>query len=209
MNVHARTSNAGLRRPRLHRPGTAMTEFVLTLPFLAVIAGLIFFFGWALMHKHQVLVADRYSAWQKIETGSWPGDKKLNDIVFDKRATNVSLTSRACIRDTAEDLAVEAGAYGPRTEELANKLVLNRFPRGRQVRISASFDRNQALWERFTGPITHRHGREGVTWRRDEVRCWTALRDLYYSGLDDSLQRIPPPAHKMAKMIRRLYLASW
>lgn len=208
MNVHARKTGRP-RRPRWHRPGTAMTEFVLTLPFLAVITGLTFFFGWSLMHKHQVLVADRYSAWQRIETGSWPSEEKLNEIVFDDKASSVSLNSSAGIGETAEDLAAEAGAFGARTEGLASELLLHRLPRGRHARVTAEFDANQALWERFSGAVTHRHGREGITWRRDEVNCWRTLRDLYYSDFDDGLLRVPPPAERMAEMVRGLYLAGW
>ncbi len=207
MNAHA---HARSRRPgRYQRPGTAMTEFVLTLPFLAVIAGLTFFFGWGLMRKHQVLVADRYSAWQRVETGNWPTEEKLNEIVFHNQAVSVHLSGSGGLQDTAQDLVAQAAGYGPRTEELANQLVLHRFDRGRRAQVSAEFDAKQALWQRFGGTIVHSHGREGITWRRDEVRAWETLRDLYYAEFDDSLQRIPPPAERMAHMIRGLYLAHW
>ena len=210
MNGQRHMNASGIRRrPRLHRRGTATIELVAIIPILAGITGLMFFFGWALMNKHQVLLADRYSAWQRVETGTWPTEDKLNEIVFNERAVDVDLAGGAVAAETAADLVTEAGYYGPGPEELARELLLNLFPKGRQATVTADFDSNEALWERFSGAIRHTHSREGVTWRRDEVRCWTTLRDLYYMEMDDSLQRVPPPANNMAGMIRGLYLAHW
>jgi Flp pilus assembly protein TadG len=210
MNAHKHTERpGGVRRARLLRRGTSIIEFVLVLPFLGIIVGLTFFFGWTMMHKHQVLVADRYSAWQRVQTGSSPTEDVLNEKVFNKKASSVSLGWHAATAVTAQDLVDEAAAYGPRTEELAEKLLQDRFPVGPRADVSASFDAGQALWQRFSGPIRHQHGREGVAWRRDDVNCWVPLRDLYYADLDNGLRSIPDPAEKMAGMIRRLYLARW
>jgi len=186
-----------------------MTEFVLILPVLAILVGLTFFLSWAHTRKHEVLVADRYSAWRKVEAGSWPTHEDLNRIVFKDRATSLNLSGAGAVTETVDELVAGAGQYGPNPEELARELVINRFPTGRRALVVAEFDPNQALWERFAGPIHHHHGREGLTWRRDEVNCWQTLRDLYYSLLDESLRRVPPPGEKMAQMIRQLYLRRW
>ncbi len=203
--------SGGVRPPaRLHRRGTAMTEFVLIVPVLGVILGLTFFFGWALMHKHQVLIADRYAAWKRIETGSWPTEEELNEIAFANRATDVQIGgSQHELRETAEDLVGEVGSRHEMARALADELTVNRFPAGRRAHVAASFDANQALWEKFTGHIRHRHAREGVTWRRDEVNCWSVLRDQYYDDFDQDMQRIRAPGNGMAQMIRRLYLRHW
>jgi len=182
-----------------------MTEFVLVLPFLAIITALTFFFGWALMHKHQVVTASRYSAWRKVEAGTWPTEEELNEICFNNQATEVGLSPGGEGWETARDLADEAGAFSAYAEELAERLVLDRFPKGRRAHVSADFGRSQAFWQNFTGAMHSRHGREGITWRRDEVRCWSTLRDLYYHDLDESLRGV----NGMAEMIRRLYLAPW
>ena len=184
-------------------------EFVLIVPLLALLVGLTFFFGWAVINKHGVLVADRYSAWRRVETGAWPSEEQINDVAFNARASTVHLDAEAPITETVDELVSEAASRGQRSQELADQLVVQRFPRGAMATVSASFRSNRAIWERFVGDIRHRHGREGVTWRRDEVNCWNALRDLYYSDLDQSLQGVPAPGDRMAGMIRGLYLTPW
>ncbi|OPX22160.1 MAG: hypothetical protein B1H04_05440 [Planctomycetales bacterium 4484_123] len=188
-----------------------MVEFTLVVPILAVILSLVFFFGWSLMHKHQVIVADRYAAWQRIETGRWPGTDKLNESFFANKALDVSLGGAATGRRTATELAGAAGDLNRRSGSLAEELLLDRFPTGRRAHVSAKFHGHQALWERegLIGYIHSRHGREGITWRRDEVRPWRVLRDQFYQELDEALQRVPAPGDGMAQMIRGLYLAHW
>ncbi|KKM78637.1 hypothetical protein LCGC14_1357950 [marine sediment metagenome] len=206
-----RTGRGG--RGRLHRRGTAMIEFVLILPVLAVILGLTFFVGWAMMRKHQVIVADRYAAWQRVEVGAWPTEEKLNEKFFADKALDVSLESMGLKRETAEDLVSEAGSLNRRSESLAEELLLDRFPRGRRAHLTASFPGHQSPWQReklkLIRTIQSRHGREGITWRRDEVNCWGTLRDQFYPELDDALQRVSAPGDGMAHMIRRLYLDHW
>ena len=194
---------------RFGRRGTAMVEFVLVLPLLLTVLAATFFFGWAMMHKHQVSVADRYAAWRRVETGSWPSEDRINEVCFADRAKDVDLVSEAAVGQTARDLVDVAGQQGGPVKLLAEELVVERYPGGKQARVSATFRHAMALWAKSAGAITHHHGREGVTWRRDEVSCWPALRDLYYSGLDGELLKVPAPANGMASMVRGLYLARW
>ncbi|MCK4624088.1 MAG: pilus assembly protein [Phycisphaerae bacterium] len=204
-------SRGTIRLPYM-RCGTAMVEFVIALPFLAIVLGLTFFFGWVMMHKHQVLIANRYSAWQRVDTGAWPGEGSLNELAFNNRASSVSLSSENPVADTVNDLVTEAGNMSPRTEVLAEELVTEQYPPGRRAHVSADFNPRKALWQnvmRDMYDIHHRHGREGVTWRRGEASCWPVLRNQYYSELDESLERISSPADRMAEMIRGLYLAGW
>jgi len=191
------------------RRGTAMTEFVLAVPFLAIVLGLTFFFGWAMRNRNQVCVADRYSAWRRVQAGSWPSEADLNRDVFGGRAVRVGLSSAPPVTETVDQLVVEAGDRNPNAEMFADETIRQKFPTGKRAHVSAEFDTNEALWDKFTGSIHHRHGREGLTWRRDEASCWPTLRDIFYSDLDESLQRIPSPANRMAQMIRGLYLAHW
>ena len=194
---------------RFGRRGTAMVEFVLVLPLLLTVLAATFFFGWAMMHKHQVSVADRYAAWRRVETGSWPSEDRINEVCFADRAKDVDLVSEAAVGQTARDLVDVAGQQGGPVKLLAEELVVERYPGGKQARVSATFRHAMALWAKSAGTITHHHGREGVTWRRDEVSCWTTLRDQYYSGLDGELLKVPAPANGMASMVRGLYLARW
>lgn len=209
MTGTAQTGRGPRRRRAVGRRGSATMEFVLAIPLLALVLGLTMFFGWALMHKHQVIVADRYSSWQRVTTGQWPSEEKINELCFNDRASDVDLDGTGPVRQTVYEWVQAAGGKSGQAEALADELYVNRFPTGKRARVSATFQSNQALWERFSGAISHRHGREGVTWRRDEVRCWTTLRDQYYGDVDNLLQRVPAPADGMANMIRGLYLARW
>ena len=205
-------STRGTIRLSHMRRGTAIFEFVFALPLLAIVLGLTFFFGWVMMHKHQVLVANRYSAWQRVDTGVWPGEDRLNDLAFNNRASSVVLSSVTPVGETADKLISEAGNISPRAETLADELIDDHYPLGRRAHVSADFNPRRSLWQNVMEgmyDIHYRHGREGVTWRRNEVSCWSTLRDLYYSELDESLGRVSPPADGMAQMIRRLYLARW
>lgn len=186
-----------------------MMEFVLVVPFLALILMLTFFFGWAYLHKHQVVVANRYAAWQRVDNRSWPSEEKLNELCFANKATDVRVQAAGLGRPTARDLAEEAGAESRRTQTFAEELLLNRFPGGHRASVTAGFSSNMALWQQYQGPIHDSHGREGITWRRDEVNCWSPLRDQYYFQLDQQLRGVRAPGDGMARVIRRLYLAHW
>ena len=189
-----------------------MAEFVIAVPFLAIVLGLTFFFGWVMMHKHQVLVANRYSVWQRVDTGAWPSEGNLNHVAFNDRASSVSLSSENPVADTTGDLVTNAGNISPRAEVLAEELINTHYPPGRRVHVSADFNPRKALWQNAMNDmydIHHRHGREGVSWRRSEASCWPVLRNQYYSELDELLERVSSPTDQMADMIRGLYLAGW
>lgn len=186
-----------------------MMEFVLVVPFLAIILGLTFFFGWAYMHRHQVVIANRYAAWQRVENGAWPSEEKLNKLFFADRAVDVQVHAMGLERWTARDLLDEVGAESRRTGLYAEELLWDRFPGGHRAHVAAKFSSNRALWEQFQGHIHDSHGREGITWRRDEVNCWTTLRDEFYPDLDAALRAVPDPGAPMAQVIRRLYLVHW
>jgi hypothetical protein len=186
-----------------------MVEFTLVVPLLAIILGLTFFFGWAYLHKHQVIIASRYATWQRVEKGTWPAEEKLNDLCFAKRAMNVQFEAMGGKRETARDLHAEVGAESHRAETFADELLMTRFPGGRRGHVSARFSSNRALWQQFRGHIHDHHAREGITWRRDEVNCWPLLRDQYYWDLDGRLRRVPAPGDGMARVVRKLYLAHW
>ena len=198
------------RRIDTRRRGTAMAEMVLAVPLLGLILGLTFFFGWALMHKHEVLVANRHAAWRRIETGAWPSEEELNVAAFGDEAEDVRLSgSESGLRRTAADLAGEADSRHQMAGDYADELIVNRFPAGRRANVSANFGSDEALWNKFVGYIPGEHGREGVTWRRDEVNPWSTLRDGFYADFAREMLSVPAPASAMARTIRHLYLANW
>jgi hypothetical protein len=189
-----------------------MIEFVLSLPLLGTIVAVTAFFGWAMMHKHQVTVADRYASWHRVEAGQWPSEAHVDHVSFNDRASSVDIGGGRRVTETGLELVDKAGEQGGRPEALAEEVVLNRFQQshgGRTVRLSARFSHDMEIFAKTSGPISHRHGREGHTWRCREVRCWQSLRDVFYNDMDARLEAVAPPADKMAQMIRGLYLAHW
>lgn len=204
-------------RPRPGRTrGSAVVEMILAIPILGVFLGLIFFFGWVMMHKQQVLVADRYAAWQKVDTGAWPSEDHVNATSFQNRAIDVNLDHWPSGSPPADDLVAQATDRSGRAGELSTHLIAGDtgvFPVGRTADVRAAFFSGKALWESMmTGSkyMGHHHSREGVTWRRNEAKPWGTLRDVFYQDFDNALQnQQATPAAQMAQMIRGLYLASW
>ena len=208
--------------PPAFAAGTAMTEMVLVLPFLAVILSLTFFFGWAMMQKERTLLASRYSAWSRVDTGVWADEARLNDLVFANKATTLTLTqdtgdpaigswgAPGGTNTTPGDLVTAVGAVNQIAAGLADEMVNSRFPHGYRSIVSAEFSPRQNFWAQFRGAISGRDAREGLSWRRaDSVSPWNVLRDQFYSPFDTALESVAPPANGMAQMVRSLYLAYW
>jgi hypothetical protein len=208
--------------PPAFAAGTAMTETVLVMPFFAVILSLTFFFGWAMMHKEQTLLASRYSAWSRVDTGTWADEARLNDIVFANKAATITLTQDTGDADpaawgavgagntTPADLITAVGSVSQVAAALADEMVNSNFPHGYRSIVSAEFAPQQNFWAQFRGAISARDLREGLSWRRgDGASPWNVLRDQFYSPFDTALESVAPPANDMAQMIRNLYLGYW
>lgn len=216
LTLHLRTATT--RRAGHCRPGTAMTEMTLAIPLLATVLGFTFFFGWAYMHRHQVFVADRYAVWARVDKGSYPTEDRLNQACFAGKASHCFIDREGAVTETLDELLYEVSGRGPNPELVAEMLLVSNsnFPLGKQARVGASFDPRKQLWSKFTGHMMHTHGREGITWRRDETQnhnsdpdVWETLRNNFYQDLDSSMGGIPAPADGMAHMIQGLYLAHW
>lgn len=197
------------------RRGSAAAELVMALPFLGLLLGLIFFFGWVAANKQRVEVADRYAAWQRVETNAWPSNDNINLLVCDNRASTITLDHWPYGAHVADDLVTDTDNQQAQAGEFANRLIDENngvFTPGRTADAKITFSTTNTLWQGIMNAspaIEHHHSREGITWRRDEVNCWTTLRDLYYPDFDSSLNKMPTPADHMAQMIRGLYLANW
>lgn len=202
--------------------GTAMIETTLALPFFAVILSLTFFFGWVMMHKQQTILASRYNAWSRVDTGVWPDEARINDIVFANKAAILTLGQATgdpavdnswggggSTNTTPGDLISSVGNVNQIAGGLADEMVGKRFPHGYRASVAAEFSPVQNFWAQFRGPISAHDSREGVSWRRDNVTPWNVLRDQFYSPFDTALESVAPPANDMAQMIRSLYLAYW
>ncbi len=204
--------NPAVSMRRRRQAGTATIELVAVMLLFAAIIVLVFFFGWALKHKYQVIVASRYSAWMKTQTGSWPTEDRVNEVSFIDKATRVDVGGHSVHNETIDELVEAAEFIGGRPGDLADRMFEDHFPHGRGARVTANFEHQMLSKMKGIadpGKMGARHGREGVSWRRKNVSPWTCLRDAHWPEMDDALESMPVPADTMANMIRGLYLAHW
>ncbi len=205
-------SNAPRRLP--HRRGAVMIEFALVLPFLALIIGLTFFFGWSMVNQQHVRSAHRYLVWRDFYGWDDPNrpnanpltrEETLNRDFFAGGANPLSLHgSHSVTPDAIEGLLNAAGSGSSDAYDLAVDSVQNRFPHGLRASVHADFPTTVALWQRFTGTIEGRHDREGRCWRRHEVNYLEALRDLFLTDFDNAVGRLQDA--QLQDDLRSLYL---
>jgi hypothetical protein len=199
------------RRPRrLHgRRGTAIVEFAVSLPLLALVLTVTFFFGWAVMNQNHVWIADRYACWRQVRNGSVPTDGFLNQKFFGGVAQNVATGRNAGSTRTEQDLVSAVSAENQPAGSLAQELVLNQFPKGLDVTIQATFPTSVRFWQQFTGAIHSQHARAGVEWRWRQAACGNAVADQLLQTLDGMLTAMPVPANGIGSFFSRLYRDDW
>ena len=70
--VSATTLDSRMKRHRSR--GTAMVEFVMCIPLLALLISGMFFFGWAMRNQQKVKVSDRYAVWRAVHNANAEAD---------------------------------------------------------------------------------------------------------------------------------------
>jgi hypothetical protein len=205
-----------MRRHHVHRPrrlrrrgGTAILEFAVSLPLLALVLVCTFFFGWAVMNQQHVWIADRYACWRQVRNGSTATAQELNQNFFGGRATNISTARDSGSSKTEQDFVSAVAADNRPAGDLAQELVMNRFPKGLHVSIQAEFPTSVKYWQRFTGAIQSSHEREGVEWRWRQAFCASVVADQLLQPLDNMLSVWPAPATNVGRFFRTLYREDW
>ena len=197
-------------RWRHRRRGTALVEFAMVIPLLALIISLTFFVGWARTNQQHVWAATRYATWRPVRTGESVRTDDLNTWFFADRAEDVSLTSGHGPDQTREELVAEADAKSESglAYPLAEATVLNRWPRSYRARLGADFPTHLALWRRFQGAIGGSCHREGLAWRRGQVSYLEVVREQFLEDLDEVVRRrISDPS--LRDDLRQMYLQQW
>lgn len=209
------------------RRGAAMIEFVVVMPFLALILGLTFFFGYAMKNQQRVLTAARYQAWRHV--WRWHGcgcewckqywdrpHPTLNEVFFDDVAGSVGTGGAGGPMESLEELVDSTSEYGATTYELADHLIFGEDDQegwdGHVARwigssVSASFPSDIHLFEKFSGSIRAKCVREGAEWRRGQINYLEPVRDLFLQDLDDQILSIQH--ERLRENLRRLYLKRW
>ncbi|MCC7192608.1 MAG: pilus assembly protein [Phycisphaeraceae bacterium] len=185
--------------------GTATTELVLVLPFLAFILALLIFFGRAMVRVQRAQVMDRYEAWRTAAyaTPSFPraGDDndQLNDSFFGGNAQAIVPIDPDPLPDNAPRGWINASSVTQDTQDLAQSL-LSRLPHG----IGAGFSTTPLLRQDYLsfleGPIFHKHTRTSHDWAY--VNGWsvdrwdpaspradnrTAMREVFFQRFEGEL----------------------
>ena len=197
---HARSLRCRWRR------GTATTELVLALPILFAVLGIMLFTGWSHMRKQRVIVASRYAVWRNV-AGPGVSDDDLNERALNNVADSVTQRQESApsgARKMWVDYATDKGVG-----DLADTLILNRWPGGRQTWLEVKFPPPMKMTRQLNDDFNFRHSRDGVTWHRGEASQWQTLTETYYQGLDDYLTGVDDQAKPLAELYRGLYRASW
>jgi hypothetical protein len=202
-----------IRNPQstIRNSGTALIEFVMSIPFLVVVISLTFFFGWSLKNQQEVKVSDRYLAWSDTAAGGVQSPTDINVTFFETKAVNVQTgynNSPAASTDTLSDLVSKAGQVaGPVAQYMSDN-----SPHACSVSVGAQFPppaSAAAAWQQFTGQMNGDYVREGVEWRHTQASCEPAVINQYLNPMDRMFINIPTPGDSMAGIFRGLYNSSW
>lgn len=215
------------------RRGTATIEFICSVPLLAVIIALTFFFGHVRVNQQHVQVAARYSAWvgwhsdieefqidwdlmsdpggENRQMGSYLPENPeiLNSIFMDNRSTETNLDMVWIYLGTPDDYIDLVSRDSQAAGELAENLIDNYFDRSRQATVDAVFPSPVNLWELYEGDLHARSSREGLEWARGSAFCEYAVTEQFLTTIDSALLSVPSPGNRLALTVRRLYLWPW
>ena len=203
MTADARTGWLSRRRR-----GTALLEFVMSVPLFALIIMLIFFFGWSMTNQQHVKASSRYVTWRSVLTGSGTSNEELNRLFFQQQAPedeNYRTGGGGGPTDALEGLVAASASRGAAVGELADQLVMQRFPHGRSTRMAVRFETSIDAWRQFTGRIYSDHTRDGVEWRHGQARLGGALTEQFLFELDETLNGVPAPGDRLGRMFASLH----
>ncbi len=202
MNHNRKNRSAQLR-------GTALAETIMVIPMLGFVLALTFFFGWAMRNQQGVRQAAHYSAWRRVLRNEGSSSSDLNRKFLFDAASPVETSGSRAGKPTLEDYADFARGFSKPAGQMVQETAVENYPRGHSSRVAAEFPSDVGLWRAFSGAIRARHTREGVEWRRGEASVERAVRELHMTGIEQTLDNIPPPGNVLADRIRDLYRSPW
>jgi hypothetical protein len=211
------------------RRGSAMSEFVLVLPFLIFFLALTLYFGRGVLRVQRDQVMDRYEAWREAGGGRGPAPDdrnqhwQLNQTFYMGHAARIGYGVRDDLPTDAPDQwvakAKDASDNAGRTAQEA----ADRFARGVTVQTTAAHTETVPLWKPIDRPITHHHTRLNTDWRHangqwylDPHGDWEpgdggpwmldpVTRDTFFSTFDGDLRGYGDGGNFIATAVRDLY----
>jgi hypothetical protein len=194
------------------RKGSVMVEFVFSLPLLGFVIAMIFFFGYAMMNQQHMKMAVRDAVWRDVRETGAPLAAELNSGFLNNKANASSITVTATNVWPAS-LETEYQNMQAKLSQaaalLSDSMIVDRFSKGMEYKISAEFPSSVGAWQRFTGAIPGQAARDGLEWRRGQAEWNESVQEQFLSRLDAVLGQIPAPGDELGKMMRQLYLSHW
>jgi hypothetical protein len=185
------------RRSRRARPGNALVEFVLTLPFVFFLMGLTMVMAIAMLTKQKALVQVRADLWASAGSGYW-SDLKLED--YTPGITPADNTNRP--RGSGEELDrlradIWSETFGATTDSMAHDYwarIWDNLP-GRH-------DHHVSMTSRFgnkliNGTVHAEHFRDTSCWQFSHIDAWRIarsgpLKEIYESFRDNLETQVAP-----------------
>ncbi|MFP4054823.1 MAG: TadE/TadG family type IV pilus assembly protein [Phycisphaerae bacterium] len=193
---------------RRRRRGSALVEFVFSVPLFATILALTFFFGYAMMNQQRVRSSDRYAVWRDVYRGGGNEPNAIRSRFFGEQAEGVEVHHRGGSGEARQGLVDEASSYSADAGEFTDHLV-SRFPHGKWKRVRAAFPTDMPLWEQFSGKIQNHHARDTVEWRRRQASLSYTVRESYLRELMDALDNVNAPGDALSHEIENIIRNGW
>ncbi len=182
-----------------------MTEFLLTLPLLMVVLGLMLFMGWSHMRKQHVVVANRYMVWRSLEGGTRAphaaNSNLLENPSVDRPQTQGPEDARDRWLEATDDIDAEAALMA---EEF-----FTAWPKGKTMDLTARYSPPLPVARSIDSTLSYAFGREGEEWVRRRANEWEVLRERYYPILHEQLGNINGAGEPLAQRMISLYDANW
>ena len=171
-----------------HSLGAAMTETVLVLPLLVFVLAMMVFFGRGMVRAQHARVMDRYATWRAVYGAPGPqwmietGTQPYNQTFYGSKASElVRFLGDELPRDAEEELTAVVQQQSADAGTLLSKMY-EVMPGGLTTGFRTSHTNTVAIYEKFEGPVQHRHTRAGNDWKfTNSLRDFegTSWKDFY------------------------------
>jgi len=178
---------------RRARRGNALLEFVLTLPIMFFLTGLIMYMSFGMLARQKALVDARRSLWQSAGHGEWtnmrlegytPGTIVLDDGTKRPRGYGEELDR---LRPEVEPDTI-ARTSDPKARDYWFRLWDN-LPGRHESKASRSFQTSGSMWKFIDRTATAQHKRDTSPWHFYHLDAWKVARSGPLREIFEAFQR--------------------
>jgi len=169
------------RRPAA-RPGNALLEFVLTLPILFFLTGLVMYMSFGMLSRQKALVDARRALWHSAGHGGWSNLRLEGytpqpwELVEDDGTTRPRGTGEELARLFAE---IQGPILAATSEPLARDYwfrIRDNLPGRHESHASRSFRTEGNMWRFLNRTATAGHWRDSSPWHFAHLDAWKIAR---------------------------------